>query len=511
MKKLFNFDLGKIAYILEGIAAFLFAIAVNQLLVIKYQAGYFSKMYIILGAVAGLITLYFLIYNLIKSDKKVEKLFLTFMIPTGLFFIVFMLPTYAPDESAHIWKAYEVSQGYLLPKQDETGAAVGVDIPKILIEAKQETLNKYSELSRLLTTEMDYNDTTHLKTPAQGYPSVFYLPAAFAFLISRITNIPIMYALYIAKILNFIIFLIGGYYSIKKLPFGKWVLFACLFMPMVIQQAVSISLDSLMNTTIIFYISYTLMLVFKKTEITKKEKVIYCILIALVAIAKMAYILLIGLGFLLLFGKKLKKKDKLIILGVGSLVCIALVVVSYVYTGKLNGTEVGKYAIENNVNGSEQIQYIIHNPIGYVKMIGNTIITNLKFYAESCIVSPLGWLNIPVKQPVILAFLLVLLSSIFIENNEESFSKWQRVWNGLIIVGTIVIVITGLYVSWTTVGGNIAAGVQGRYFIPILPLTLLLFSMKNNYIKIKKIEFILPTILTMLNGLVLLDIYHFFR
>ena len=504
LKKIFC----KISYLLEGIAALFLAINVEKIITTKYYSGYWSKEHLILAVIVGIITIGLIIFNLIKCKKKLEKIFLTFIIPIGLFYMIFMLPTYAPDESAHIWKAYEISQGYLFAKQDEQGKAVGVDVPAILVDAKQENLNKYTVLHKLLQADASYEDTAHLKTPAQAYPFVFYIPAAIAFFITRILNISIIYGLYIAKILNFIIFMIGGYYAIKKIPFGKFIIFTLLFMPMVLQQAVSISMDSIMNTVMLVYIVYTINLIFKKENILLKEKIIYLVLIILVTIAKMAYLPLIGFGFILLFSKNISKKDKILIFGLGTLICIILTVFNYIYAGNI---EQNNSNIEENINSSEQLNYLLSNPIEYFKMIINTIGTNLQFFVESSIASPLGWLNIPLKQTIITPLLIVLIFSIFIEDNEKEFSIKQRIWTLLIIIGTVLIMITGIYLSWTPVKNNIAIGIQGRYFIPILPLILLIFSMKHNYLKIKNIEYVLPIILTILNGFVIHSLYQFFR
>ena len=92
---------------------------------------------------------------------KIEKIFLLTIIPIGLLYIIFMLPTYAPDESAHIWRAYDISQGNIFTRQNrKTGEAIGINIPQILIDAKQENLNNYDKLKELLIKKTNYNDTS---------------------------------------------------------------------------------------------------------------------------------------------------------------------------------------------------------------------------------------------------------------------------------------------------------------------------------------------------------------
>lgn len=500
----------KTRYIWEFLFSLLLAIFSYQLINVKYYQGYWSKLYLLITALLCIITIVIIVYNCIKSKKQLEKIFLNFMIPIGLFYMIFMLPTYAPDESAHIWRAYEISEGNILTKQDENGNSLGVDIPKVLEEARHENLFKYSKLNELLGREVNYEDTSHYISAAQNYPFILYVPEAIIFFIARMCNISILLAIYVAKISNFIIFLLGGYYAIKKVPFGKYIIFTCLFLPMVLQQAVSLSADSIINTGLLVYIVYTMSLIFQKEKINRKQKIIYSLLIIFVALAKMAYIPLIGLGFLLIFSKNMTKKEKITIFGVGTLICFIIVIVNYMYSAQLSNPPMDQYLEESNVNGGEQIKSMLQNPMSLVKALTNTFGNLGQYYIYTMIGSPLGFLNIQVNPLIIMSFILLLLLSTIIEKNEITFSKWQKIWNLLIVIGTILIIVVGFYVSWTSVGGTQIEGVQGRYFIPVLPLLLLCISMKDNYIKLKHIHLILPIILTILNGFVINTLIHFF-
>ncbi len=504
-KKIF----AKTAYLWEAIFSFVFAFCIYQFTTKKYYEGYFAYLYLVGIVIFGALTILTIIYNTKAGKGKLEKLFITYIIPVGISYMIFMLPTYAPDEIAHIWRAYGLSQGDIMVRQNEEGVAIGEEIPQILLDASHGNLNKYSKLNKILKQEIDYENIRDIVTPAQNYMFIFYVPSAIAFFIVRTLHISAIYGIYLGKIFNFIIFILGGYYTIKKIPFGKYIIFTCLFLPMVLQQAISISFDSLMNTTIFVYIAFTLSLVFREEKLNKKEKIVYFVLTALIALSKMTYLPIIGLGFILLFDKKMTKKEKIIMFGVGTLICCSLLVAHSMLTRNLEA-EPSVYVVENHVDSKAQIEFILKNPISYVKMLIDTIKTNIEFYVNSCVGSPLGWLNIPISQIFIDMFLLLLTFSAFVEDNSVAFTSKQRIWNLCIVLATIILIITGLYIIWTGVGGNIALGVQGRYFIPVLPLLLLCFSMKHNYIKVPKVMYLWPIALTILNFFVVKQLFFFF-
>ena len=505
-----KYFLCKTSFLWERFLSILLAIFVVLLFTTKNQEGHFHIGYGILIAVLGSTLIALIVFILKNYKKTVEQMFLTFIIPIGIFYMIFMLPTYAPDESGHIWRIYEISEGNLLTKQDSKGNELGVDIPNVLIEAKQEILKKYSKLGEIISKPADYKDTTNVISTAQAYPFFLYLPAVIVFFIVRLLNIPIIYGIYIAKYINFMIFMIGGYEAIKRIPFGKYVLMVCMFLPMVLQQAVSLSADSIVNTVMFVYIAYTLELVFQKDKITRKQLIKYSLLIIFVSLAKMAYIPLIGLGFLLIFTKNMTKKEKIAIFGVGTAICIALVAINFIYSSGLKNPSAEAYYEQANVNGTEQVKYILKNPLQFINVLKNTISRQGQNYINGVIGSPLGWLDIHISQMVINAFLIILIVSTMIENNEISLSVKQRSWLLIVGIATVILIITAMYISWTTVGFIIAEGIQGRYFIPLLPIFLLCMCMKNNYIRYPKIEIILPIVLTVLNGFVLSTVLKFF-
>lgn len=510
MKEKVKTILNKTIYLWEIICVVLLAIFSYLLMTTKYYNGYWARIYLFPTIILSILTIIIIIYNVKNNKKRLEMHFLTFMIPIAIFYMVFMLPSYAPDEISHIWRTYDISQGNLFTRQYEDGMTKGIDVPKSLSEANHNILNKYNVLNEVLTSKADYQETVNVISTAQTYPFILYIPAALVFFIVRLINIPIIWGIYIAKMVNLIIFLLGGYYAIKKIPFGKYILFTCLFLPMVITQAISLSADSIINTVIFFYIAYTISLIFQEERINLKQKILYMLLIIFISLAKMIYIPLIGLGFLFVTSKKMGKKSKIIILIIGTLICCTFVFANYMYTSQLKYEDAMQYNETNNVEMVGQLKYLMSNPMNYLKMITNTISTLGGFYINSMIGYRLGWLNINIPDVIIIIFSALLVISPLIENNKVAFSKKQKYWVALLAVGTIILMMTVTYLLWTPVGNDVAQGIQGRYLIPILPLVLLVISKKQNYVEIKNIDIKLSIMLSILNALTVFVIFEFF-
>ena len=61
---------------------------------------------------------------------------------------------------------------------------------------------------------------------------------------------------------------------------------------------------------------------------------------------------------------------------------------------------------------------------------------------------------------------------------------WNRVWFVLLFGVAAGIVCLTMYMDWTPKGAEVIAGVQGKYFIPVLPIAML--ALQNNRIVLKK-------------------------
>ena len=89
-----------------------------------------------------------------------------------------------------------------------------------------------------------------------------------------------------------------------------------LSMPMMLQQAASCSADAVLNATLIYYIVHLVYMVFKETQITRKDKIILFVFTALIAMFKYIYILVAGILFIAIFNKKEDKKEILKTVGI---------------------------------------------------------------------------------------------------------------------------------------------------------------------------------------------------
>lgn len=436
---------------------------------------------------------------------KYEKLIVTCLIPIGLIYILLMPPSQVPDEQAHILRAYEVSEGVIIANKNSKAI-----VPRDLLTKLKPNIESYTQLYQNLETKTDYSDRVELVDSAAPNPFILYQFSSIGFLTARVFGLNVIVGCYLGKIMNFIVFCIAAYFSLKILPFGKYVFTAIMFMPMFLHQATSISADSVLNTMIMFFIAFVLYLFNKKEKVNKKECIVLVVLSCLISVSKYVYTPIVFISAIMIWTKNMEKKQIIITLCLSFILPIILATSYYFFTSNYESA-FNEYLTTNNVDRTEQIQFIVNNPVGYISILKNTLRDNSLIYARQMVGGSLGWLCIDVTELSIDIFIFVLIASCFVEDNKTSFSTKQKMWSITIAFSIILLILTAMYITWTGVGSNSIDGVQGRYFIPVLFLVLLCLCKKSNYIKIKNIQYKLPFILILLNLPAIYAIYRYFN
>ena len=436
--------------------------------------------------------------------KNIEKIFLCVAIPLSIFYAIFMLPLNVPDEGAHFSSAYDISEGNLFTTNSV--------IVKELEDDSYTRISNYQDLKEELSKDTNYDEEIQKVSPAQSNSPILYIGTTIAIYICKLLNCNIFYAFYLGRIFNIIIYLILGYLTIKKIPFGKTMMAVYLCMPMMLQQAASCSADSILNATLIYYIAHLLYMVFKEVPITKKDKVILYILTALVGMFKYIYILVAGILFIAIFKKKEEKNDILKTIVIMILIgCIfSLGWFAYTSTLKENPISFTNYFEESNINSSEQIKYIITNPLSVIITFAKEFLIYEQEYIFGAIGSKLGWLDINVSMGIITAFIVILIISAISEENKYEFTPKSKIWILTILLAIAFLLKVIMFVTWSPVGADRIWGIQGRYYTPILFLALLCLIKKDNNWKVKNLNIKIMIITFGLNIYTLLEVIKYF-
>jgi uncharacterized membrane protein len=450
--------------------------------------------------------LFLLLFNSAHINSAVQKLaklpgFSILFQPQKLFLIialfwgsinVFLIPPFeVADEGTHFLRIFHISSGHFIA--ETKNHKVGGYVPSSLVQIYRATKYPYLAYDKSGTIQKTLSafsiplnpeiQSFEWFTNSAQYAPVPYLPQVIAITIPRLFHAPPLFLFYLGRLGNLAIWILLIYFAIRITPVLKWLFVVVAFIPMNIFQASSLSADGLTNSMALLVTAFIFRLAFDPDYHIDRKKIVLLIFFAVIFnFCKNAYFSLILLYFLI-------PKNKLA--RVGNYYSITAIVLSFIGIAVIAGSIYVKQVFQHvdlavgmfpkglgfpeNVNPYAQFSGILANPIQY----GETIINTFAIFGKTMMVSfvgMLGWGEIMLPdQFVYFTFFMLFFVAITDHNENIIFKTYQKTILAATGISTILILLTLLYLSWTTVGSDLINGTAGRYFIPVAPIIFAIF------------------------------------
>ena len=278
---------------------------------------------------------------------------------------------------------------------------------------------------------------------------------------------------YGARIINMIIAIFLLYAAIKIMPFGKLGMLISMCFPIAIEGFTSMSPDAITISVAYLFTAYVLNIVFNKEKKVRKVDVfVLAVLSILISLCKIVYLPLVGL--LLLIPREKFKTRKQQVLTVGIIMAVSIIA-NLVWLG-VSSMYLSMY---KDGNSGDQLSTLLHNPIEYLQRLFTTISVFGGDYIYSLLGLELGWNEFAYMYTLfpLLFGLLFIYANTSDESIKVRLTKYQNIIIGLIILAVVGLIFTSLYIQWNEPQNTTIIRVQGRYFIPLIPIaTFFIFS-----------------------------------
>lgn len=418
---------------------------------------------------------------------------LLFVIIALLFGLVFVkeVPLFWNlDESAHFSRAYQVSEGRFLAQKlpdSNYGDYVPADIVQLHVtvhqdlgalalgpvfhrhdlrhEARQKSIAKQS-INQPKKAMFDFPGSA-------AYSPVAYIAPAAGILTCRVANCSLGDTILLARFFGLIAYVGVVAFSIWLLRTKKirWLIFAVALLPIAIFQAAAVSADEP-----IIALSLLLFAILMKALSDKKLSPLLIVLLAVVAVyiplIKSTYGLL-DLSIVPVVMLIFKDKKKVLVYVAGSALIIAVLTLGWLHLARgpskaISTLQASNPATHSFVSIRRQSSFVLHKPFGFVQTLTRTGMLDEPYWVYSTTGEfALNAVQIPLTAAVF-AY-IILVGSVFYARNELIRFRRSAVILGLVSVLTALGIFGTLYLTFTPVGSSMIAGVQGRYFVPLIP------------------------------------------
>jgi uncharacterized membrane protein len=374
------------------------------------------------------------------------------------------------DEETHFIRAWEMAHLYFIPNE-QLGSQLPFPAIYWELSYRRQPIVQAVEpgfWSKYAGLKMDAHDYMYANVETRSvYSPVLLLPQALTIRYLGLSRqLPALTVYYACRIIGLLTYLLLGWLAVRFIPFGKWLLAILITAPMALFQASTISADTISNGIGFLFIGGALALSIKK-EIIWKEWGLLAILIALLFLAKVNLVFLVLLPFLVNSPSKFKMKYGYLFLGFTSAILFLI---------EVGGWNILAYSrFTRALEGADptgQLLFILSAPVLFLKIISLDVWNNSLAYLQ-------GWVGVygynywPVPGLTYLLFPLAVIASLKGDQATPYPDKRTRIVMVALFAVGFLLTIASLYIAFTPVKSLVVAGVQGRYFTPVMPLLFL--------------------------------------
>lgn len=431
-----------------------------------------------------------------KYKKEIIWIIAVFLL--GISFIRVMPGLSAPDEPSHYVSAYYLANQLMMIHPDDEEGKVIIRKEDVALEDINEERAKVNydyvddtEVFGQIPLEKNYYEVRNWKKLHEADPGTttsshirvvtspfVYLPQAIGICIGRMVNATALTTLNLAKIMNLLVFCVLVFLAVCIIPFGKGIMMGSVLLPMTLNLAASTSYDAMLIGCAYIFLAEILHLAYAADSVEWKNIIILAIILAVMSPCKIVYSLMV---FLLLIIPKEKFKNT----GMYIATWLILIAAAIGVTALINAGAISTYAASSitDVPWSQEpgftVSYVLHHPLESARVVYDTLMYQGEYYHETMIGAYLG----NVSESLDVPYFIIMILSAGLLMLPLSASEQEKMLKGkdkliILIVGVIIagLLLGSMMISWTPLSSPVILGVQGRYFLPLLPAALMLIT-----------------------------------
>ena len=441
----------------------------------------FNVLRYVFMVISGILIAFIFLSKKIMAER-IEIAFLITALMVGSFMIILM-PLKNPvtwDDDTHFARVYEQSfpgeitwtKGAYDYEHREVPLANTIEEKTAVIEL----LNKEAGSGEIVS-----KSDKSLYIP---YNYLAYLPQSITMFLARSLHMSFTSVLTVSRMGGLLFYCLIVCAAISIAKFGKRIISVVALMPTPLFMASNFSYDPfLIALMFLAFAVFTVEYFDWEHKLSPKNTAIFLAAIILGSCTKAVYIPLI-LVALLLPAKKFESKKTMYLFRAGILAVFFTVMATFVLPTISNPSLAGDLR-GGNTSVSGQLHFILHDPIFYTKLLLGSIWDSLgAYFCGTGTYTNFAYLGQQTLSICTYLTVAVLLFSAFTDVRKDdrfAFKRSSKIFILAIIFSIICLVWTALYLSFTPVGSSSIAGVQSRYYLPLV--VPLLFLMRNSKIE----------------------------
>jgi hypothetical protein len=416
-----------------------------------------------------------------------DLVFLVSSILIGVLTVLINPPLRGPDETAHFLRALGIAEGEWIPRTADPRGRRGLFLPaefhkqfsyfNELRETPSSGRRAYMEILRSYrdgqsTAERQLGWVFVPYEGSEGYSPIPYLPYAAAALVARILEFQFLETLYFMRIAGLLTASLIAACAITLTPSLQWMFFCAAMLPTALYQRAVISVDGAVLSTTLLLIALCLRAVDRPGG-GAWHRGVWVTVCSLTKPPQLAFALL-EMMRLSVTTWRAQWLTALLVTVPGVVLSLLWIVAVSADMGAWRVSE-GSGLPPEEFDPTWKLLFLLEHPYEFI----SAAITSLDYTGELWrqLIGVFGWLDVPMRNWVYPLISLLLVVTLF---DEMNFNWAARSRIAIIAAFTAfsycVAVACTLFITLTPSTAGRIYGLQGRYFIVILPLLALIVS-----------------------------------
>lgn len=395
---------------------------------------------------------------------------------SAVLLLCFIVPAMEPaDENRHFLRACQIAQGGWLPEIDKPTGRAGGMLPAAVFDFVRDAFTtEYLRLHTIRERMEVFERASRLEPPltqkkfvpfptAAIYPPALYLPQATGIRIARLFSDKVYLWFYCARVFNAVCAVFLVFLALRIAPQRQFLLMLPAVLPMSLYQMGSISSDASIIAVAILFVALCIRFLTADSTLIRFGLVL-CLFI--LVLGKPVHL---ALGLLLLAAyRRLGWRRAILFCGIAMSLAGSFYIL-WLYLVKPFMLLAG----EGHGRPAAQIQFIMAHPVSFMKVVVVTLKDDGRDIVQQ-LIGYFGWVELPLPPWFykITAGLAALIISLIIVNRKKV--DYPNALIGSLAAASLsaAVMIAG-YVMWNKPASPQIEMIQGRYFIPILPIAAL--------------------------------------
>lgn len=424
---------------------------------------------------------------MIRSGRSmratITKAYLTVALAWGAAMVFLSPPFQAPDEPNHFYRALTISEGRWMAIRQ--GNFAGAPLPVRTAEWVEALVGdipfhpERKQILRVLLSRVDREGGdagamfAHFPNTSL-YSPLLYLPQAMGLWVGRMLQLPLLYAYYLGRLLNLVATVALCGWACHRMPYGQATLVMIALSPMFVFQTASMSADALTYGLAVAFCA-AILKASTDTRVGLRRREIFGLVFlgALVGLSKPSS------APLPLFALVLMIRPPVASTGRPWRTTAAIIGISWMTMLAWSLIARGLYVDANpsiRVEPDAQLALVLGHPARFLAVLWHTLAVRGEFMYLTA-VGVLGWLDTPLDAAYINGFYCTLLVSGLVAEPARVPPGWRgRALAGVVVVASYALIVLIMYLTWTAVGASVVDNVQGRFFLPLAVLWVVLLQ-----------------------------------